>query len=369
MRRSAFKPKPEAPAEEFLTAAECAARTGLTVKALRIYERQGLIKPPRSPNGWRRYGPTELERLNSIVILKGLGLTLSQIRSVLAENPPSLLRILRIHAESWRAKRAIADRALTLVQTVLERLRGQQPPSLTELCELIKGLQNNRSVDMTSAAVLTRQLINESVTPEEERAWLTWWAEHPEDTVAIQEFTKSQKILSEEARQLMEQAVDPASAAMQDVLRRQNELLMRYGMRERNRRLRTWNSNTLQKWWGVGVKMRRLADEGRGMQLMDYWTQATKQSAWARAFRQVVLEIREMMKTQPDPASGVFDGPAQRIREICTEHALGDALTFAEWRRFTRNIYGPYVSATGDMFDAEWEFLQRVLQARENGAS
>jgi len=368
MTRAAFKPKPDASAEEFLTAAECAARTGLTVKALRIYERQGLVKPPRSPNGWRRYGPNELERLNSIVVLKGLGLTLSQIRSVLAENPPSLLRILRIHAESWRAKRAIAERALTLVQTVLERLGGHQAPSLAELCELIKGLQNNRSVDMTNAAVLTRQLINENITPEEERAWLTWLAEHPEDTVAIQEFTKSQKTLSDEARQLMEQGVDPGSEAMQAVLRRQNDLLVQYGMRERNRRLRAWNSNTLHKWWAVGVKMRRLEDEGRGMQLMEYWTEAIKQSAWAKAFRQVVLEFRQMMQTQPDPASPDFDGPIQRIRAICAEHALGDALTFAEWRRFTRDIYGPYVSATEDMFDPEWEFIQRALEARENKA-
>ena len=367
MTRSVFKARPEAPAAKSLTAAECAVRTGLTVKALRIYERQGLIKPLRSPNGWRRYGPAELERLNSIVILKGLGLTLSQIRSVLVENPPSLLRILRIHAESWRAKRAIADRALTLVQTVLERLSGHQAPSLAELCELIKGLENNRSIDMTSAAVLTRQLINENITPEEERAWLTWLAEHPEDAAAIQEFTKKQKTLSEEARQLMEQGVDPASQAMQDILRRQNELIVQYGMRERNRRLRAWNSNTLHKWSGLGVKMQRLADAGRGVQLMNYWTEATKHSAWAKALRQVALEIREMTRTRSDPTSADFDGPVRRLREICAEHALGDALTFAQWRRFTHNIYEPYFSATEDMFNAEWEFIQRALQAREDG--
>jgi hypothetical protein len=137
-------------------------------------------------------------------------------------------------------------------------------------------------------------------------------------------------------------------------------------MRERNRRLRAWNSNTLNKWWGLGVKMRHLEDESRGMQLMDYWTEATKQSAWGKAFRQVVLEFRQMMQTQPDPASPDFDAAIQRIREICAEHALGDALTFTEWRRFTRHIYGPYMSATEGMFDPEWEFIERALQAREN---
>jgi DNA-binding transcriptional MerR regulator len=38
--------------------------------------------------------PAALARLNIVVILEALGLTLSQIRAVLAENPPSLLRIL-----------------------------------------------------------------------------------------------------------------------------------------------------------------------------------------------------------------------------------------------------------------------------------
>lgn len=220
---------------------------------------------------------------------------------------------------------------------------------------------------MKNAAVLTRQLINENITPDEERAWITWFAEHPEDAAAVQEYTQQQEMLSNEVRLLMEQGVDPASEAMQSILRRQNELLLKCGMRERNRRLRNWNSNALQKWWGVGVKMRRLADEGQGMQLMDYWRDGIKQSGWTKAFRHVVLEIRDMMRTQPDPASADYDGPAQRIREICTEHVLGDALLFVEWRRFTRDIYGPYVSATEDMFDAEWEFIERVFQARENG--
>ena len=52
-----------------LSAAECARRTGLTVRALRVYERHGLIEPARSGKGWRCYGPKELQRLNVIVTL------------------------------------------------------------------------------------------------------------------------------------------------------------------------------------------------------------------------------------------------------------------------------------------------------------
>ena len=71
----------------FLSAAECARRTGLTVRALRIYERQGLIKPARSGKGWRLYGPSELQRLNIIVTLKAFGMTLAPIGPIAVMAP------------------------------------------------------------------------------------------------------------------------------------------------------------------------------------------------------------------------------------------------------------------------------------------
>jgi len=79
-------------------AAECAQRTGLTVRALRVYERHGLIAPTRSATGWRCYGPKELARINVIVTLKAFGLTLAQIRSVLTttSRPPKAYRPARL---------------------------------------------------------------------------------------------------------------------------------------------------------------------------------------------------------------------------------------------------------------------------------
>jgi hypothetical protein len=44
-----------------------------------------------------------------------------------------------------------------------------------------------------------RELINEHITPEEERVWMTWWAERPEDTAEMQAFIKEQELLMTEA--------------------------------------------------------------------------------------------------------------------------------------------------------------------------
>jgi DNA-binding transcriptional MerR regulator len=65
---------------ELLSAADCASRTGLTVRALRVYEEFGLVAPRRSAGGWRQYGPHDLVKLNTIALLKTAGLSLSQIR-------------------------------------------------------------------------------------------------------------------------------------------------------------------------------------------------------------------------------------------------------------------------------------------------
>lgn len=366
MSGPAFRPKvpPDSNPQEWLSAAECATRTGLTVRALRVYERQGLIAPPRSPNGWRRYGSTELARLNSIVILKGLGLTLSQIRSVLADNPPSLLRILLAHADSWRDKRDLADRALKLVGAAVDRLKAQQSLSIDELCELIKRLETRRDVDMRQAAVLTRELINEIVTPEEERAWVTWWIQHPEDTTAAQEFGKAQELISAETQKLIDAGADPGSEAVQELLRRHNEILARYGVRERNRRQLAWNRDATEKWFGIGVKIGHRKDEQQGGKRNEFWAAAIRHSAWGKAFREVMLNVRELMQTHTDPAAAEFDAPVRRVREICAAHRLGDALTLVEWRLFTGRFYG-YLSLPDELFAPQWKFIERAMLARD----
>jgi DNA-binding transcriptional MerR regulator len=63
----------------WLTAAECAQRIGLTVRALRLYEQHGLITPRRTVKNWRCYGAGEIARLNEVLTLKRLGLSLSRI--------------------------------------------------------------------------------------------------------------------------------------------------------------------------------------------------------------------------------------------------------------------------------------------------
>nr|MBX2806366.1 MerR family transcriptional regulator [Hyphomicrobiales bacterium] len=81
----------------FLSASEAAGRLGVSVKALRLYEQRGMIRPLRTEAGWRVYGPEEMAKLSEIVTLRGLGLSLVQIAPLLNANSDCLETALAAH--------------------------------------------------------------------------------------------------------------------------------------------------------------------------------------------------------------------------------------------------------------------------------
>ena len=67
-----------------VTIGEAAARSGLTAKAIRLYERRGLLgAPERNQAGYRTYGANDLAVLSFIRQAKRLGLRLDEIGRVL----------------------------------------------------------------------------------------------------------------------------------------------------------------------------------------------------------------------------------------------------------------------------------------------
>ena len=67
-----------------LSSGDLARAIGATVRTVRFYEEEGLLKPAVvSEGGHRRYTEDDLERLQIITDLKDLGLSLGEIRSVL----------------------------------------------------------------------------------------------------------------------------------------------------------------------------------------------------------------------------------------------------------------------------------------------
>lgn len=95
-----------------------AEMAGVHPQTLRIYEREGLVDPARSPGGSRRYSMDDLERLREITAMMSSGLNLAGVRRVLelqaeTRRLQSEIKRLRAAAEgaSARTARAPHDRS------------------------------------------------------------------------------------------------------------------------------------------------------------------------------------------------------------------------------------------------------------------
>ncbi|MEU8756689.1 MerR family transcriptional regulator [Streptomyces chartreusis] len=94
-----------------------AARFGLATHVLRHWEAMGLLHPGRDAGGRRRYGPDDLTRVATILILKEAGLGLTTIRSLSTTvDRATRQEILRPAAEELRARIAAAQASLALIE-------------------------------------------------------------------------------------------------------------------------------------------------------------------------------------------------------------------------------------------------------------
>ncbi|MGQ0745162.1 MAG: MerR family transcriptional regulator [Acidimicrobiales bacterium] len=71
--------------QQLLGVVDVARRTGLSRKALRLYEEMGLVEPAeRTEAGYRRYDDEALRRIELVGRAKALGLSLAETREFIA---------------------------------------------------------------------------------------------------------------------------------------------------------------------------------------------------------------------------------------------------------------------------------------------
>ncbi len=98
-------------------AREFAERTGTTVRTLHHYDRLGLLKPTSyTQSGYRLYGEQDFARLQQIVTLKFIGLSLKQIKVILNQNELDLTATLRLQRAVIEEKRRLLDVAVRAIE-------------------------------------------------------------------------------------------------------------------------------------------------------------------------------------------------------------------------------------------------------------
>jgi DNA-binding transcriptional MerR regulator len=149
----------------WLTAAQCAKRTGLTVRALRIYEAAGILAPRRTDKNWRIYGAPDLARLTEILTLKRLGLTLEQISHLLRGQATDLERVLSVQARALQEQMVRVQQSLTLIGNIQTKKATGEIISTDDLLALAK---DQSMTDTTSETLAWRRY--DQMRPRTERA-------------------------------------------------------------------------------------------------------------------------------------------------------------------------------------------------------
>jgi MerR family transcriptional regulator, redox-sensitive transcriptional activator SoxR len=99
-----------------------ASRTGLSVSAIRFYERKGLIEPFRSAGGQRRFLRSDIRRLSFIRIAQTLGLSIEGIAVELSRLPHQRTPNAADWAKISRAMRSMLDEKIAMLERTRNRL-------------------------------------------------------------------------------------------------------------------------------------------------------------------------------------------------------------------------------------------------------
>jgi len=118
---------------------ELAKATGLTVRALRHYDRIGLLTPAkRTEAGYRLYGKADVARLQRILSLRHLGFPLERIKALLDGGTPAPERIVSLQLERVERSIALQQRLRARLRALAEALAARRGVSAEEFLQLIE---------------------------------------------------------------------------------------------------------------------------------------------------------------------------------------------------------------------------------------
>jgi DNA-binding transcriptional MerR regulator len=341
--------------DDHLSAAECAARTGLTVRALRVYEREGLLQAPRSASGWRYYGRDELIRINTICVLKEAGLTLAQMRAILQQQGLQLEALLMAQIEGWKAKQEQAERGRILADAALQRVRAGNGLSIDQLCTLV------RSIDASSMDPALRPLVLRLLDiPLEQRAevirthneeWSPRWLQDYQEALRTR--------LDPDLERLMDAGAPPSSPEVQRLVALQLQLMRQFRVREQ---AVNWfakaqtpdpggvgGGSDVQLRMGIARRVlatlkQRPTDSSDVLShqwtqnpfLAPYFSQAESESVQCKGIDALLRDTQRLSSSGTDGRAAKMRVLVDEFQQICCTYGLGDPRTYAEWAALAR---------------------------------
>lgn len=195
----------------FWRVGEVAERTGVSVRTLHHYDEIGLLLPAHGGKGAERlYSRHDLARLERILALKSLGLSLDEIRESLERPGDAPRELLGRKLVELRARVAEEEQLVRRLETLVENLGAREEATLEDVVETLEALKMfEKYFTQEQLEQLKRRA--EELGPEKIRATQEEW---PRVIAGM--------------REAMQQGKDPADPVVQALARRWSELLAQF---------------------------------------------------------------------------------------------------------------------------------------------
>lgn len=97
-------------------------------KAIRLYEKKGIIKPVEvdERTGYRYYSVEQVQQLNALLELKALGFSLDEIKTVMdgGMDKVCLLKALEKKQQAWQEAMEVAKYKMECLDSIIGNLQG-----------------------------------------------------------------------------------------------------------------------------------------------------------------------------------------------------------------------------------------------------
>lgn len=126
---------------------------GVSPDTIRYYSRIGIVLPARAGNGYKDYGPKEVQALRFALRAKQLGFSLTDIKALLeisrsGETPcPKVREIVQRNVESLSEAIEESLKLYRRMQNALDDWQSKPdlPPDSQTICALIEGFQDEEA--------------------------------------------------------------------------------------------------------------------------------------------------------------------------------------------------------------------------------
>ncbi len=127
---------------------EFAKKAGVTIRALRHYDAEGLLQPEkRTQSGQKLYSEHDFARLQQILTLKFLGLSLSEIKQLLTNDPTELLAILQKQKIVLENKLLQLKTVVKTIEKAEDTIKNTHTLDWQQFVEIIKAVNMTNQFD------------------------------------------------------------------------------------------------------------------------------------------------------------------------------------------------------------------------------